>query len=201
DVPVITRREAIKSFGMAGAATLLRIDTDAQGQPLTVDGHPVDVLIAALSRHTVRISNDRGDATSTMLNADRGLSEFAQQRKSWSGPGPHKSGDLLVTLSSDPLGIRVADLTGAVVQDIGVDAKGKVRFVTGAAPLLGFGEGGAQFDRRGGVDAMRNGQGGYQLRTHGGRVPIQWLIGTAGWALFIHHPLGTFDLTGAVGTL
>ena len=69
-------------------------------------------------------------------------------------------------------------------------------FLLGKGPLLGFGEGGPQFDRKGIVDRMRNGQGGYQLRTHGGRVPIQWLIGTDGWGLFIHHPLGAFDLTG-----
>ena len=48
---------------------------------------------------------------------------------------------------------------------------------------------------------MRSGQGGYQLRTHGGRVPMQWLIGTDGWALFIHQPLGAFDLTGKQGVL
>ena len=46
---------------------------------------------------------------------------------------------------------------------------------------------------------MRSGQAGYQLATHGGRVPIQWLVGTDGWAMFIHHPLGTFDFTGAEG--
>ena len=46
---------------------------------------------------------------------------------------------------------------------------------------------------------MRSGQGGYQLRTHGGRVPIAWLIGTSGWAMFVHHPFGTFDLTGSTG--
>jgi alpha-glucosidase/alpha-D-xyloside xylohydrolase len=48
---------------------------------------------------------------------------------------------------------------------------------------------------------MRNGQGGYELRTHGGRVPIQWLVGTDGWGMFIHHPLGAFDFTGTQGTL
>src|SRR5262245_65504880 len=46
---------------------------------------------------------------------------------------------------------------------------------------------------------MRNGQGGYRLRTHGGRAAIPWLIGTGGWALFIHQPFGTFDLTGSEG--
>jgi alpha-glucosidase/alpha-D-xyloside xylohydrolase len=48
---------------------------------------------------------------------------------------------------------------------------------------------------------MRSGQGGYQLRTHGGRVPIPWVIGTNGpagaWAIFFRAPFGTFDFTGA----
>jgi len=61
--------------------------------------------------------------------------------------------------------------------------------------LLGLGEGGPQFDRRGSVDRMRSGQGGYQLRTNGGRVPIQWLAGANGWGLYIHQPLGTFDFS------
>ena len=45
-------------------------------------------------------------------------------------------------------------------------------------PLLGLGEGGPQFDRKGSIDEMRNGQEGYRLRTHGGRVPIQWMVST-----------------------
>jgi len=44
---------------------------------------------------------------------------------------------------------------------------------------------------------MRNGQGGYRLQTHGGRVPIQWLIGADGWGLYIHQPFGQFNLSGA----
>ncbi len=27
-------------------------------------------------------------------------------------------------------------------------------------------------------------------------MPIPWLIGTAGWAMFIHQPFGTFDFSG-----
>jgi alpha-glucosidase (family GH31 glycosyl hydrolase) len=45
---------------------------------------------------------------------------------------------------------------------------------------------------------MKSGQGGYKLRTHGGRVPIPWIVGTAGWAMYIHQPFGTFDFTGPV---
>ena len=48
---------------------------------------------------------------------------------------------------------------------------------------------------------MTSGQGGYHLGTHGARVPIQFLIGTSGWGIFIHAPLGSFDLTGEQGRL
>jgi alpha-glucosidase (family GH31 glycosyl hydrolase) len=44
---------------------------------------------------------------------------------------------------------------------------------------------------------MISGQGGYKLATHGGRVPIPWIIGTSGWALFFNQPFGTFDFTGS----
>jgi alpha-glucosidase/alpha-D-xyloside xylohydrolase len=44
---------------------------------------------------------------------------------------------------------------------------------------------------------MRSGQGGFELRTHLGRVPIPWIIGTSGWAIFIHQPFGTFDFSVA----
>lgn len=43
---------------------------------------------------------------------------------------------------------------------------------------------------------MRSGSGVPDLRTNGARVPTPWVIGTAGWALFVHQPLGGFDLTG-----
>jgi alpha-glucosidase/alpha-D-xyloside xylohydrolase len=65
--------------------------------------------------------------------------------------------------------------------------------------LLGLGQGGPQFDRRGHFDSMVSGQGGFQLGTHGARVPIQFLIGTEGWGLFVHAPLGSFDLSGKRG--
>ena len=59
-----------------------------------------------------------------------------------------------------------------------------------------MGEGGPQFDRRGNTERMRSGSGGYNLRNFGSRVPIPWLIGTGGWAMYIHHPYGRFDFTG-----
>jgi alpha-glucosidase/alpha-D-xyloside xylohydrolase len=74
-----------------------------------------------------------------------------------------------------------------------------MKFALPRGPLLGLGQGGPQFDRKGQIDQGRNGQGGYQLRTHGGRARVQWLVGTDGWGMFIHLPYGTFDMTGADG--
>ncbi|HWP99229.1 MAG TPA: TIM-barrel domain-containing protein, partial [Vicinamibacterales bacterium] len=108
-----------------------------------------------------------------------------------------RCGPFLVSLESDPPAAVVETPDGRTVQRLRIDpATGVVTFPIGDGPLLGLGQGGPQFDRRGSLDPMRSGQGGYRLRTHGGRVPIQWLVGTSGWAMFIHQPLGTFDFTG-----
>jgi alpha-glucosidase/alpha-D-xyloside xylohydrolase len=111
-----------------------------------------------------------------------------------------RAGNLVVTLSPRPLTIRVEWADGRPVQELRVDEHtGSVAFRLGDGPVFGLGAGGPQFDRRHASYRMRSGQGGYELRTHGGRVPIPWLIGTAGWAMFVHQPFGTFDLTGTDG--
>jgi alpha-glucosidase (family GH31 glycosyl hydrolase) len=196
-----TRRDVIKGLGMAGAAMLLRVETDAQGQPLTIAGQPVELRIASISPLTVRISILPPGAPDADLNRDGGLVTLSEQRQAVIGAAPVRMGSLAVSVSQSPLKVRVADSAGTTVQELTVDEAGGLEFLIGDAPLLAFGEGGPQFDRRGAVDAMRNGQGGYQLRTHGGRVPVQWLIGTAGWGLFIHQPFGAFDLKGPAGRL
>ena len=120
--------------------------------------------------------------------------------RSLSGSDRVACGDLVVGAAPDPLTLRIDGRDGCPVQRVRLDAEtGALTFRLGEAPVLGLGQGGPQFDRRGSVDPMRSGQDGYRLRTHGGRVPIQWLVGTAGWALFIHQPTGTFDLTGGEG--
>ena len=195
----MTRRDALVGLGVVGAATLLRIDADAQGQDLLVAGQPAELRISSLSPATVRVSVfPRGTAIG-QLNADDALIGSADGRRVSAAAAKVKAGDLSISVSQAPLTVVVSDASGAVVQKLTIPEAGGLEFLIGDAPLLGFGEGGPQFDRRGAVDAMRNGQGGYQLRTHGGRVPIQWLIGTAGWGLFIHNPIGTFDLKGPAG--
>lgn len=108
------------------------------------------------------------------------------------------SGDLRLSISPG-LSVLIEDKAQRTVQQIRIDpATGAIRFRM-AGPVLGLGEGGPQFDRRGSVDEMRNGQGAYRERTHGARVPIPWLIGTEGWGMFINQPWGKFDFTQSEG--
>jgi len=197
----VTRRQALKGLGAAGAALVLRIDTDAQGEPLSIAGQPVELRLASLSANTLRFSVLPKGGTDADLNRDGGLVQLAEQRRTIAPGAPIKLGQLSVSISTSPVLLKVSDGRDRTVQEISIDPQGVVEFLVGNAPLLGFGEGGAQFDRRGNVDAMRNGQGGYRLQTHGGRVPVQWLIGTEGWGLFIHQPFGAFDLSGPKGKL
>jgi alpha-glucosidase (family GH31 glycosyl hydrolase) len=195
----VTRREVLRGLGLAGGAMVLRLDADAQGQPIVIAGRRVTARVASISPNTLRVVVTPAGAD---LNWDGALSGFQQRERTVTSSSKITFGDLTIAPSTSPVAFRIADARGRVVQELALDGDtGALRFTIGDAPVLGFGEGGVQFDRRGVVDPMRNGQGGYQLRTHGGRVPIQWLIGTAGWALFIHQPFGTFDLRGTTGTL
>jgi alpha-glucosidase/alpha-D-xyloside xylohydrolase len=173
---------------------------------LQVAGRPVELAVTAVGEHIVRLSIvpvEHGD--SEPIPTDGSLVE-----RNWGAPlvrlrtiGGLRSlecGRARVAITAEPLAVRVETPSGRLVQQIRVDAQtGGFAFHLGEGPILGLGEGGPQFDRRGSVDRMRSGQGGYRLGTHGGRVPIPWLIGAAGWAMFVHQPRGTFDLTGADG--
>src|SRR5678815_5365610 len=82
------------------------------------------------------------------------------------------------------LSVRRAD--GKLVQEFVFEdgTNNAVKFRTDA-PVLGLGEGATQFDRRGTNFTMLNGQRAPFLATHGGTIPVPFLIGTDGWALFI----------------
>jgi len=194
---------------MVCAATSALLTTPGpsfQTKAISVAGRPVEITVAPVSAQTIRISlaaieNGRPQA----ISDDGSLvpQTWAQPRARFTDLEHNKSVSLdkiKVRITRDPLNIIVEEKDGRLVQQLRIDQQtGALSFNLGDGPVLGFGEGGPQFDRRGNVDQMRNGQGGYRLRTHGGRAPVPWLIGTSGWAMFIHQPLGTFDLTGNEG--
>jgi len=202
-----TRRAALKGIASAGAIALAHPDRScAEEAQILIAGLPVEVALTAVSPKTVRVTVQAiANGAPQPLTQDGALVKdrwglpFARLRE-LSGLRSFRSKGLEVKLSPNPLTIRVERTGGRLMQELKVDtASGNLSFLLGKGPLLGLGQGGPQFDRRGNLDRMKSGQGGYELGTHGSRVPIQLLIGTSGWGLFVHHPLGAFDLTGEEG--
>ena len=202
-----SRRNALKQLAAAGAAAAFSpVVIRGQATPIRVAGMPVEIAVASISPVTVRITvaaivGTGGVPDDGALVAAAEGKPLARRRTSEAFT-PVRAGNLTVRYTADPPAIHVDTIKGQPVQRLVLSAdEPGLSFLLPKGPLLGLGEGGPQFDRKGSVDRMRNGQGGYQLRTHGGRVPIQWLVGTDGWGMFVHHPLGAFDFSGAEGRL
>ena len=199
-----SRRSALKHIAAATAAAAFRpVVIRGQTSPIRVAGMPVEIAVASIGPATVRITVAAIAGTGGVPE-DGALVPAAEAKPVARGRTaewkPVRAGTLTVRFTADPPTIHVDTREGQPIQRLVMSAdQPGLSFLVPKGPLLGFGEGGPQFDRKGSVDRMRNGQGGYQLRTHGGRVPIQWLVGTDGWGLFIHHPLGAFDFTGTEG--
>ena len=201
------RRDMLKGFGAVCAAHFLWTSRgEAAPQSPRIAGRDVEVQLGPVSAHTFRLSvlpleggqpqALKGNGSLVQASWGPPLARFMDSQREQ----VVKSGQLNVKLSLNPLQALVETAKGDVAQKLIIDSEtGAVSFSIRDSALLGLGEGGPQFDRRGSTDAMRSGQGGYQLGTHGGRMPIPWLIGTAGWALYFHQPFGTFDFTGTEG--
>src|SRR4029079_6641868 len=187
----VSRREAGKR--VAGAAAGLALGDGilrGQSEEILVAGKRVELLVRSIGPSTVRITalpvqtTERPDDDSLVVAA-RG--HIVARRRGRSNQ-PIRAGNLTVRITAGPPSIRIDTVAGKPIQRLTLDpASPSVSFLPGTGPLLGLGEGGPQFDRKGIVDRGRNGQGGYQLRTHGGRVPIQWLRGNTRRGQFSHH--------------
>ncbi|HWB85835.1 MAG TPA: TIM-barrel domain-containing protein [Bryobacteraceae bacterium] len=196
-----SRRDVLRC---AGAAMLAAARSNAATGGLQVAGQDVEIQITTVSPHTFRLTVtpvENGRAAAVPTDGSLVTESFGKPTAVLRGPLRQRTircGDSRIEVSSEPLAFTIRRGNSETVQKLAIDkTTGAVSFPTGDKPLLALGEGGPQFDRRGSSYRMRSGQGGYQLRTHGGRVPIPWIIGTGGWALFFHHPFGTFDFTGA----
>ena len=198
------RRDALKAMGAASAAFLLPRGATATEPLWRIAGQDVEIQIAPASAHTFRLSILPIHAgrvapvpmDGSLVQASWGTPVLRLRGNSLAGAA--RCGQLNVAVTPSPLTFTITTSNSEALQRLTVDEKsGVVAFETGDSPLLGLGQGGPQFDRRGSIEAMRNGQGGYQLATHGARVAVPWIISASGWAMFIHQPFGTFDFTGA----
>jgi alpha-glucosidase/alpha-D-xyloside xylohydrolase len=195
----INRRQLLR-----GAASAALLAPSACAQDTRIAGQEIEIQIAPVSPRTFRLTIFPLASGNPAPVADDG----SLVQSTWGAPvlkmrGPLKAqtvkaGGVSIQIAPDPLSFTIQSPAGETIQKISIDREtAVVSFQTGSAPILGLGEGGPQFDRRGETFSNRSGQGGYQLRTFGGRVPIPFIIGSGGWAMFIHQPFGSFDFTGA----
>ena len=201
--PRWNRRDVLKGLVAASSAMFVPKQAKAGARPPEPQ---VEIQITAVSAFTFRLSILAANHGSNNGSVGDIPLDGSLVRKSWGSPiaklraaptGTISAGNHRLKISFQPVSIEVANLQGDVIQQLAWDQNtGIFSFLNGSSPLFGLGEGGPQFDRRGSTDSMRSGQGGYKLATHGGRVPIPWVIGTSGWAIFFHQPYGTFDFTG-----
>lgn len=117
-------------------------------------------------------------------------------------PAEGHVGSFAVEVSPDPLTVTVKDREGEVVQRIAFLPDGRVSFIVDDRPVLGMGEGGPrmgrdwkneqiEFDRRGRLHEMIP---RWQSNAYGSRNPVAFLIGTAGWGIYMPAPWVQVDL-------
>ena len=200
------RRRVLKQLAATSAAAVLPRGAVAKIL-LEEPTSEREVQITSISQHTVRLSVlpvREGKTVAVPLDGSLAHTSWGAPLRTLQSDSTAKefqAGHLQVHVSQTPLVFTISTLQGRQIQRLTIErGSGVVSFATDNSPLLGLGEGGPQFDRRGSTDSMASGQGAYRLATHGGRVPIPWIISTEGWAMFIHQPFGTFDFTGPQST-
>ena len=198
----LSRRETISRLG--GAALCLTTRTGGAAEPLTIGGKPVELRLIPLGSRTLRISllPLDGDGRAEPVAADPAILAPASaapilRTRAVAGPQAVKWGRLRVKVSGAPLTVAIEDSAGRTIQRLQFDsASAAITFRNSAGPAFGLGEGGPQFDRRNQRYTMRNGQFMPGRTVEGARMPVPWLIGSDGWAVFFHQPFGAIDLTG-----
>jgi alpha-glucosidase (family GH31 glycosyl hydrolase) len=194
----ITRRSVLRGLGASLGGALIDQATGAVGIQVSTE-----LLLATPAPDILRIVfNPTGVARAVDDDVlDRGVSTAKGSPVALTGESKTvRCGKFSVRITNEPLVLQVSNSAGRLVQRLRFAAGDSLGFDLDAGPLLGLGQGGPQFDRRGRFHQMNSGQDGRDLAIHGARVPIPWLIGTKGhWALFIHSPVGAFDLSGTEG--
>src|SRR5262245_48152913 len=158
----VCRRELLKRLGAAGTGVAVApLIARGQQSPIIVAGRPVEIVVAAVSPATVRITAlplERAAApalgnTGSLVAAAAGRVLGRQQRAF----APIRAGELVVRFTDDPPTLHVDTAAGDAIQRLVLDPQTKATsFALGKGPLLGFGEGGPQFDRKGATYTNRN---------------------------------------------
>jgi alpha-glucosidase/alpha-D-xyloside xylohydrolase len=172
----------------------------ASGAPLTLRyrGSDVELSVGEISERTIKVVLSPLDESGQPRSEPPSAAtvepnvQWKLRRRTLDDKETVAIGKLIVEVKSDPLSIEIRRSNGNIVQTLTFD--GDAMMFRAEAPVLGMGEGAKQLDRVGARYTMRDGWGAWERPTHGSWVAVPFLIGTDGWALFVHHPQGEFDL-------
>ncbi len=172
--------------------------------PIRFGGRNVEMTISTVGERTVRVELSPLEEQERVAPAATVLVPFPSTERlrvcELEGERELHLGRLRVTVRARPLIVLVYREDGKRVQELTFDegAEGAVDFHTDG-PVLGLGEGAQQFDRRGALYPMEPTWGGWNRPVLGSVVPSPLVIGTEGWAMFVHRPDGRFDLRQSKG--
>jgi alpha-glucosidase/alpha-D-xyloside xylohydrolase len=177
------------------------------GSRIQYGGVPVELTISQASERTLRLElsplDERGqprvEPPAAVFEPFSTSEKF--RTRELAGKKKLRVGQFRLTIKPQPLTISVRRGDDSLVQQLTFDHEEGTNSIAlqTDAPLLGLGEGGPQFDRRGHSYPMQNGERVASLATDGARIMVPFLIGTDGWALFVSEPWGEFDLRGVRG--
>ena len=167
--------------------------------PLQIAGEPIELVLSELEGgRTLRIELLPLDADAKPKPAPESTVFVPFQTteklrvRELNGASESEVAKLKVSLKPAPLTVSIQRRDGKLVQELTIDENdGSIVFRT-EAPVYGLGEGRQQFDRRGFFYNFVNGQTTF-LATHSATIPVPFLIGADGWAMFIHNPPPTPD--------
>jgi alpha-glucosidase/alpha-D-xyloside xylohydrolase len=193
---------------------------------LMIGASPIELRLAALSDTMLRLTvhrlgddgeTEKSDPSPELVVEDPGppLAVIRNLQAEMSfGFGANR-----VQVSPSPLTIVVTDAERRNRQRLSFAADGLIDFALGEGPVFGLGQGGPQFDRRGGEFALINGQSEgvrsidmnapgakapeytFDLAGEGARITIPWIVSADGFATYFAKPIGSFDRADRKGRL
>lgn len=183
----ISRRQAIAGLGMMSARAFASLIPVAPGpsspensgsrRALTVAGSPAEIALTAVTPHTLRVSVVARDKTyqprnNLVLIHGKWPKPLARLRAT---PGERALswGEFRLRVATEPLSLSIFNAHEQPIQTLRLEpGTDRIGFALSNGPLLGLGEGGPQFDRRGSFCPVKHGQRVPDLALNGARLPI-----------------------------
>ncbi len=181
--------------GLFMSATAMMLAAFGFGASLQIANRPIVLTVTEISPWTIRIalhpmeSGKTQSVTAEPILAPREWPRPQHELSELAGSRSLTLKSHTLTIGADPLTVEINRSDGKTVQRLTIDSlTAAVEFIMGDGPVLGLGGGGRGFDRRGTFDDMNKGHRSGEYQIFGSRVPVPFLVGTRGWALFVHRP-------------